>query len=46
MIDPVTGWFEISQYGDRKAMSIAKLDETMWMSRYSRLIEITYDQVS
>ena len=38
MIDPVTGWFEIAQYNDKIAISIADLVETMWMSRYPRSI--------
>ena len=25
MIDPVTGWFEVTQYSDKKEMSIRKL---------------------
>ena len=25
MIDPVTGWFEVTQYSDKKAMVISKL---------------------
>ena len=28
MINPVTGWFEIAQYDDKKAISIANLVET------------------
>ena len=28
MIDPVTGWFEIAQYDDKIAASIATLVET------------------
>ena len=41
MINPVIGCFEIEQYDDRKAISVAKLVETMWLSRYPRPIEIT-----
>ena len=44
MIDPVTGWFEISQYNDKISIYTAKLFETTWLSRYPRPIEITYDQ--
>ena len=33
VIDPVTGWFEIVQYDDKRAKTIAKLIETMWLSR-------------
>ena len=45
MIDPVTGWFEIEKYEDKRAISIANLVETMWLYRYPRAIEITYDKV-
>ena len=44
MTDPVTGWFEISQYEDKRAISIGNLVETMWLYRYPIPIEITYDQ--
>ena len=44
MIDPVTGWFEITQYDDKRAISITNLVETTWLSRYPRPIEIMYDQ--
>ena len=38
------GWFEIAQYEDKGAISIANLVETTWLYIYPRLIEITYDQ--
>ena len=44
MVDPVTGWFEKLQNGDKRTITIAKLVETEWMSRYHRPIEIMYDQ--
>ena len=28
MIDPVTGWFEVTQYSDKKGMTITNLVET------------------
>ena len=31
MIDPVTGWHEVMQYRDKKAMMIMNLVETTWM---------------
>ena len=46
MIYPVTVWFEITQYNDKRAISIANLVEPIWMSRYPIPMEITYDQVS
>ena len=44
IINPVTGWFKIAQYDDKRAIYIANLVETTWLSRYSIPIEITYDQ--
>ena len=44
MIDPVTVWFEIAQYKDKRAISVENLVETMWLSIYLRPIEIMYDQ--
>ena len=44
MIDPVTGWFEVTQYSDKKATMIANLVETTWLARYPWPVEITYDQ--
>ena len=43
MIDPVTGWFEIKQYNDKKTMMIADLVETTWLDQYPWQVEITYD---
>ena len=43
-IDPVTGWFEVTQYSNTKAMMIKNLVETTWLVHYPRLVEITYDQ--
>ena len=31
IIDPITRWFEITQYNDKKAMTIANLVETTWL---------------
>ena len=44
MLDPVTGWFEIMQYNNKKTMKIANLVETMWLVRYPQPVEITYDR--
>ena len=44
MIDPVTGWFEVTQYNDKRLMEIANLVETTWLSRYPRPMDITYEQ--
>ena len=43
-IYPITGWFELAQYEDKRVISIANLVETTWMSRYPRPIEIIYEQ--
>ena len=44
MINPVTRQFYIAQYEDKGAISIDKLVETTWLSRFPRPIEIMYDQ--
>ena len=44
MIDSVTGWFEVTQYNDKRAMEIANLVETTLLSRYPIPMDITYDQ--
>ena len=36
MIDPVTEWFKITQYNDKRDISIANLVETTWLTRYPR----------
>ena len=33
MIDPVTRWFKIAQYDDKRALYIANLAETTWLTR-------------
>ena len=44
MINPITGWFEVTQYIDNKAMTISNLVETMWLVSYTCPVKITYDQ--
>ena len=44
MTNPVTGWFEITQYNDKKYITIKNLVETMWLVIYICPVEITYDQ--
>ena len=46
IIDPVTGWFEITQYNDKRVISIPYLFEIMRLSRYPIPTEVTYDQGS
>ena len=45
MIDPTTGWFEVTQYSNKKAMVIENLVETTWLVWYPWPVEITYDWV-
>ena len=35
MIDPVTGWFEVTQYSYKEVMKISDLVETMLLVRYT-----------
>ena len=44
MIDPATGWFEITQYNNNKEMEFSKLVETTWLVQYLWIVEITYDR--
>ena len=44
MIDHVTGWFEIVQYDNKGAITIADLVENTCLYIFPRSIEITYDQ--
>ena len=46
MIERVTGWYKITQYYDKRAISIENLVETMWLTRYPIPMDITYDQGS
>ena len=46
MIDNATVWFEITQYNDKRAISIAKLVETAWLYRYPGTMNFMYDQGS
>ena len=46
MIDPVIGWSKITQYDDKRAISIVDLVETTWLTMYPRPMGITYDQGS
>ena len=46
MVYPVTGWFEITEYENKRVISIAQLVETTWLTRYQRPTEIIYNQGS
>ena len=43
MIDPITGWFEVTKYRNKKSTTIVNLVETMWLVWYPWPVEITYD---
>ena len=44
IINPIIGWFEITQYNDKKEMMISNLVETTWLVQYIYPVEITYDR--
>ena len=46
MINTVTGWFKITKYDYKYAISIVNLVDNMWLARYPRPTEIMYDQGS
>ena len=41
-IDPIAGWFEVTQYSDNKSMPIVNLVETTRLVRYPWTAEIKY----
>ena len=44
MIDPATGWFEIHQYDDKRAITVANIAEEEWFSRYPWPTQVTFDR--
>jgi transposase InsO family protein len=44
MIDPVTGWLEIHQYDDKRAITVANIAEEEWFSRYRWPTQVTFDR--
>ena len=44
MIYPITGWFEITEYNNNKAMMIENLVETTWVFQYPWPVEITHER--
>ena len=44
MVDPTTGWSEVTQYCNKKAMTIVNLVETTCLVRYPWPVDITYYQ--
>ena len=46
MIDPATGWFEVHQYDDKRAITVANIAEQEWFSRYPWPQLVTYDRGS
>ena len=46
MIDPASGWFEVHQYGDKRAVTIANVVEQEWFSWYPWPTQITFDKGS
>jgi hypothetical protein len=46
MIDPATSWFEIHQYDDKRAITVANIAEEEWFSRYPWPTQVTFDRGS
>ena len=44
MIYPAAGRFEVTQYHNKKVMTIANLVETTWLVQYPWPVDITNDQ--
>ena len=43
MIDPLTGWFEVTKYRNKKVMTIENLLETTCLVWYPCPVDIMYD---
>ena len=41
--DPVTGWFEIVEVPDKRAITAAKLLDKVWFCRYPRPVQCIFD---
>ena len=47
MIDPATGWFEVHEYNDKRAITIANIAEQEWFfCRYPWPTQVTFDRGS
>ena len=46
LIDPATGWFELQQYDDKRAISVANIVEQQWLCRYPWPTKVTVDRGS
>ena len=46
MINPITGWFKITQYNDKFGITITNLVGTILLNRYLWLTQIMYFQGS
>ena len=44
MIDPTTGWFEIHEHDDERAITVANTVKQQWLARHLRPSLITHDQ--
>ena len=44
MIDPATGWIEIIEYDDKRAITVANIAEQEWFSRYPWPTQIIFDR--
>ena len=46
IVDPLTGWFEMHLFGDKKSITVANIVEQQWLSRYPWPTQITFDRGS
>ena len=44
MIDPATSWFEIVEYDDKQAITVANIVEQNWLARYPRPSLVNIDR--
>lgn len=46
LIDPASGWFELHQYNDKRAITVANVGVQEWFARYPWPTHITFDRAN
>jgi hypothetical protein len=44
MIDPATSWFEMKQFKDKEAITVASTVEQTWLTRYPWPAQVIFDK--
>eukprot|EP00957_Ditylum_brightwellii_P163375 12439110-Ditylum_brightwellii.AAC.1 len=46
MIDPATGWFDITEIKTKRADTVSNVVETTWITRYPYPTQVVLDRVT